>query len=179
MGLTYRRLYRIRVSTAIGGSGSSSSSGPTYVTASIPARCWVAASSTARLTLSLLSPGQVAGVAFDVPCGPGVGEPAGAEGQGPVTFPREIPVQLELPHRPHAVRLPLPNQQSAVQAQAAADAQARLAAQQEEAQVEGQGEGEGGTKGKKQPPKDERTWLQKNWMMLLGVGLLVSEGGSL
>lgn len=38
---------------------------------------------------------------------------------------------------------------------------------------EGAADGEGKEGGKEPPPPDERSWLQKNWLLLLPVGFVV------
>lgn len=63
-------------------------------------------------------------------------------------------------------------QQQAKQQQAAATAQRQRQQQQKPAGGEG-AEGGSGGEGQQAPPVDERTWLQKNWLMLLCGGMMV------
>eukprot|EP00887_Chlorella_sp_A99_P004325 scaffold15.g4325.t1 len=163
-------LYRIRVPVSTSGGG-----GPDgeYVTASIPARCWAAAGFSTTLALHLLSAGRVAGVAFQLPCSSASAVPAlGTD--TPVALPQTSPVHVVLPRTVPAVHMPQPTQQQQQQAAAAKEAAARQTASAQQDGEDGEGES-GERKGKQAPPKDERTWLQKNWMVLIGAGLLMAN----
>ena len=48
---------------------------------------------------------------------------------------------------------------------------------QQQGQQQGAGGGEG-TQGKPAPKPDERTWIQKNWLFLVPIGLIVSRTAS-
>lgn len=166
-------LYRLRVPSA--GAGSPP------VAASFPAHCLAAAAADGGLSLDLLDAGHVAGIALNAPCGRGA---AGAAAQ--LQLPASQSVVVRLPTAAPGVVPQL------VPGQVAGDAAAGLGGMglQQDAtggaagaggaagqQGAGQGHAEGqqgGGKGKPQP--DERTWLQKNWMLVVPLGFIVSGG---
>lgn len=167
-----RSLYRVRLSTSlVGGSASDGS----FVSASIPARCWVAAGLATPLTLYLTGESHVGGVSLDLPCAPGP-VPASLAG-GALSPPDAVPVRIELPRAAETLTMPLPDAQQAQAAAAAAEAAQRRAAGEDEGGTGGEG-GEASER-RRAPPKDERSWLQKNWMVLLGVAMVVSRGTGL
>ena len=166
-------LYRLRLPSAGGGSPP--------VAASFPVHCLAASASDGGLALDLLDGGHVAGIALNAPCG------------------QRIAAELQLPaSQAVAVRLPtaapevlpqlVPGQVAGdaaaglggvgLQQDAAGGAAGAAGAAGQQAAGEGRGTGQqGGGKGKPQP--DERTWLQKNWMLVMPLGFIVSWAGGL
>jgi hypothetical protein len=121
------------------------------VVASLPARCWAAAAGgdAAALVLLLGERGRVVAAELDAPCGLELQRAPPAGGAAPaLPAPR---VELRAPAAAPAV--------AAVPAAAAAAAQ----------QLPPPGaKGAGAAK-----PKDERTWLQRNWLTVAAVAFII------
>lgn len=156
-------LYKLRVSSGMAGSPALTS---------IPARCLVSSNCTERLHLHLTSTGEVTAINFALlqcPCHSGISTP----GTLPQSwaFADESPVLVWLPERAPALHLApkppqdqdkTPSQQAKGRAPASDLAGARTPL----------AEGEEGA-GEVEPPKDERSWLQKNWLILLPLGFVL------
>lgn len=163
-------LYRLRVPSA--------GAGTPPVAASFPARCLAAAAADGGLALDLLDAGHVAGIALNAPCGRAA--PAAAELQ----LPASQALAVRLPAAAPQVLPPL------VPGQVAGDPSATLGGAGLQQEAAGAGAGAGGAAGqqaagaggaagrqgpgKGKPQPDERTWLQKNWMLVLPLGFIVS-----
>lgn len=164
-------LYRLRVPSV--GAGS------LPATASFPAHCLAAAASDGGLALDLLDAGHVAGIALNAPCSHGA---AGAAAQ--LQLPASQAVAVRLPAAapevlPQLVPGQVPGDAAAglggvgLQQDAVGGAAGAGGAAGQQAAGQGRAAGQqGGGKGKPQP--DERTWLQKNWMLVMPLGFIVS-----
>lgn len=164
-------LYRLRVPSA--GAGSPPAA------ASFPAHCLAAAASDGGLALDLLDAGHVAGIALNAPCSHGA---AGAAAQ--LQLPASQAVAVRLPAAapevlPQLVPGQVPGDAAAglggvgLQQDAVGGAAGAGGAAGQQAAGQGRAAGQqGGGKGKPQP--DERTWLQKNWMLVMPLGFIVS-----
>lgn len=164
-------LYRLRLP-------SSTAAGAPHVVTSFPARCLAAAGADGGLELDVIEGGHVAGLALSAPCTPAASGGAAAE----LELPASQTLALRLPTAAPEVTPQL------VPGQVAADAAAAMAGslQQEPAAAAGEqqqagqqaaqgGAGEkGGADARKPPQPDDRTWLQKNWMLVLPLGFIVS-----
>lgn len=127
------------------------------VVASIPARCWAQAGANARLVIHVLDHHQtVTAASLLAPCGANVATPT-EESQ--LNLPKISTVQVVRPVPAPTVTLP-----AAVGAQTAAMQQASASAKG--------GQGQEETK-KGEPEKDERTWIQKNWLPLALVAFMM------
>lgn len=171
-------LYRLRLPSAL--AGSSSASQP--VSTSFPARCLAAAAADGGLALDLLDARHVAGIAVSVPCTREA--PAAAAGMLPSSQALHLRLPLEAPD---VLQLVVPGQQGAAAAAAAtgtADLQAGAARQQAQGQAQqaagqeqrapAQGQQvQGKAAGKGQVKEEEKTWLQKNWMLVMPLGFIL------
>ena len=152
------------------------------VAAAFPARCLAAAAAPGGLELDLLEGGHVAAISVAAPC-------RRAAGAAPATLPA-LPGSQELSVRLPAIApdvLPLlaaaapgagPSGLGApLETPASAGGQAAGAGQQQQQQQQGGAASAAGGKapaGKK--PEEEKTWLQKNWMLVAPLGFIVSKG---
>ncbi|GAB4817273.1 hypothetical protein N2152v2_004319 [Parachlorella kessleri] len=150
------------------------------VVASIPVRCWANDRWATALTLQMLPDDRIGGLAFEMHCerGPAAGsslvEAQALAALNVFTPPEEQYVQLRwpataVPLRPSAtgafggdVAGAAPQQAPAGSGVPPAGSQGRSAAVAQGSSEAGSEEGEKGP-----PPKDERTWLQKNWMLAM------------
>ena len=143
-----------------------------------------AAAADGGLALDLLDARHVAGIAVSVPCTREA--PAAAAGMLPSSQALHLRLPLEAPD---VLQLVVPGQQGAAAAAAAtgtADLQAGAARQQAQGQAQqaagqeqrapAQGQQvQGKAAGKGQVKEEEKTWLQKNWMLVMPLGFIVSE----
>lgn len=173
-------LYRLRLPAAPG-------SAAPLVATSFPARCLAAAAAPGGLEVDLLAAGSssgasshVAGIAIGVPCRRG-----GAAGQGLHDLPASQDLTVRLPAGAPEV-LPVilsPGQAGAgfnmpLEDGAAAAGQAGQSQQQQQAGAQqgqgGSGAAAGGKAGAAKKAEEEKTWLQKNWMLVAPLGVIVS-----
>ena len=165
-------LYRLRLPSVRGQAGGQP------VSTSFPARCLVGAAADGGLELDLLDASQVAAIALSAPCRRAVA-PAAADLQ----LPDRQELALRLPTvAPEVLPVVLPPAQAAAAAAAAVGMQSDPAAgqQQQAGQSSAAGAGPAGRKqaGGKKEPEEEKTWLQKNWMLLMPLGFIVSNSAA-
>lgn len=161
-------LYRLRLP-------SSAAAGAPAVATSFPARCLAAAAADGGLELDLLDADHVAAISLNAPCG---GAATDAEAQLPATQA----LALRLPGEAPRVEAQLVPGQVAPDAASAAggmqgDPLGAGAAGQRAGAGQAGGQQGGAPGGKKAPPPDERSWLAKNWMIVMPLGFIVSGGG--
>lgn len=146
------------------------------VAAAFPARCLAAAAAPGGLELDLLEGGHVAAISVAAPCRHVAGAapaslPALSGSQElsvrlPAVAPDVLPLLAAAAPGAGASGLGAP-----LENPANAGGQAAGAGQQQQAGAAGAVGGKGGP-GKK--PEEEKTWLQKNWMMVAPLGFIVS-----
>ncbi|KAL4448206.1 hypothetical protein ABPG75_005425 [Micractinium tetrahymenae] len=150
------------------------------VAAAFPARCLAAAATPGGLQLDVLEGGHVAAISVAAPCRRATSAPPASAPALPasqelgVRLPAAAPDVLPLlaaaaPGAAGAAGLGVP-----LEAGADAGAQAAGAGQQQQQQQQGgtAGAADGkGAAGKK--PEEEKTWLQKNWMLVAPLGFIL------
>ncbi|KDD77183.1 hypothetical protein H632_c2p0 [Helicosporidium sp. ATCC 50920] len=139
-------VYHVRINLPEGGT----------VDASIPAACWAQAGFATPLLLSLHEDGRPLSLAVAVTCeggSEGVNVEEGAARK--LTMVNQVLVQF-----PSRLAEPVPVQAAALQ-EGVAEKEAQSAGEDKEGEEE-----------ERKPKPDDRTWLQKNWMMLIPAGLL-------
>ncbi|KAK9790570.1 hypothetical protein WJX73_000374 [Symbiochloris irregularis] len=143
-------------------------SGPAALT-SIPAQCLVSPLCTEVLHLHVSHSGEVSAINYDQELCPCHSEAVRSlELPRNFTFAEEVKVPVLLPTVAHPVLLTPKPQQAA--------GKGKGAGKVAPVRTQGQGGAEGEDKeglSKEEPPPDERTWLQKNWLLLLPVGFVV------
>lgn len=165
-------LVRLRLPSAAG-------AGAPLVSTSFPVHCMAAAGADGGLALDMLDAAHVAALALNAPCSRGA-----AAAPGDVQLPASQTLALRLPAAaPEVVPQLVPGQ-------VAADAAAALGGLQRDGGAPGAQRGQqqgapggkagaaGQGEGKKAPQPDDRTWLQKNWMLVLPLVFIVSAAGS-
>ena len=164
-------LYRLRVAGAAAGAAP--------VATSFPARCLAAAAAPGGLELGLLEAGEVAGIALAAPCAcgaaPSAGLPALPHSQDlsvrmPGTAPEPLPLVAPPGQQPAGA-----GGMGAGAGGASGAASGAVPRQAGQAGSQAGGE-EGGEEGGKKP-EEEKTWLQKNWMMVVPAGFVVRQAG--
>lgn len=162
-------LYRLRLP-------SSAAPGAPPVVTAFPPHCLAVAGADQGLALDLLDARHVAAIALNAPCtARGAAAAIGSDLQLPASqvlalhLPKAAPEVLPPLVGPAGIGMPVQPGPSAV----AGAGQAQ--GQQQQVQESGEGAQPGGAApgGKKAPPPDDRTWLQKNWMMVLPLGFIV------
>jgi hypothetical protein len=170
-------LYRLRLPSAL----SDSSRGAPFVSTSFPARCLSEAAAKEGLALDMLDDQHIASVALNAPCG------QGAAAAGSVQLPTRQEIHVRTPvDAPNVLQLVLSGQQpgsaaAAVGLPGLGDA-AAPEQQQGPQRQSGQGQDQAGQQGgandkageRGKPKEEEKTWLQKNWMVVMPLGFIVS-----
>lgn len=136
------------------------------VLASIPAHCWATAGGAARIVVHVLDKSQPVAASLAAPCDVAALQTTPSK----ATLPSVQSVQVVRPETAPELQVQMLTAAQLQQQQAAAKAA-------EAAAVGGdKEEGEKGARGGKiAPEKDERTWLQKNWMFLALVAFMMAN----
>jgi hypothetical protein len=160
-------LYRLRLPSAL-----VSDAGSQTVSTSFPARCLTSAAADGGLALDLLDGRRVAAIAITSPCSR-IAAPADG-----LQLPAAQALELRMPSAaPDVLPLLMQSAQAGSGAVGAAGTTASPSAEQQRSQQEAgsqHGKKDEGDKGKAK--EEEKTWLQKNWMVVMPLGFIVSGG---
>ncbi|KAL6768711.1 hypothetical protein ACKKBF_B15885 [Auxenochlorella protothecoides x Auxenochlorella symbiontica] len=155
------RFYSVRVPVGKDASGA-------ILLASLPSACWAAQGFATPLTLSLHSDGQPAGLSIDLACSDGAPDATGLRLGTPAlaSLPSEQIVQVQFPIKAAEVKQQAPPQ-TPEQKKAEAAAAAAAVDQDEELTPAAR------AALKRKLEDENKTWLQKNWMMLIPAALMM------
>lgn len=160
-------LYRLRLTSAL-----DSGAAAQTVSTSFPARCLPSAAADGGLALDLLDGRRVVAIAISSPCSRRSAAP-----QGRLQLPSLQALELRVPSAaPDVLPLLMQSAQAGSGTPGASSTPAGSSAEQQRMRDQGEAQqgkkDEGGDKGKAK--EEEKTWLQKNWMVVMPLGFIVS-----